>query len=91
MARGHSRPQQPLHQPPPTSIDTLDSLTKAAPRELQASTPIIPLRLAPTQIHFFPTLNEKIQLFFLLHLNFFEVLLIFAESCGVLEDFAALI
>ena len=44
-----------------------------------------------TQIHFFPTLNEKIQLFFFLHLNFFEVLLIFAESCGVLEDFAALI
>ena len=44
-----------------------------------------------TQIHFFPTLNEKIQLFFFLHLNFFEALLIFAESCGVLEDFAALI
>ena len=76
MARGHSRPQQPLHQPPlPTSFDILDSLTKAAPRELQASTPITPLRLTPLKFTFEPISTAlpkwKFNFFFFsfLHLN----------------------
>jgi len=93
MARGHSRPQQPLHQPPlPTSFDILDSLTKAAPRELQASTPITPLRLTPLKFTFEPISTAlpkwKFNFFFFLFTSqFIEVLLIL----GVLEDFAWLI